>query len=94
LAEFVRTWTGTDEQDAVAHLIRLRSATGYGPKASFERLLGVLDGVPVACAAAFHGPKASEVQHVVTATSARGRGIGAAMTAAVMARIQAHGRQC
>jgi GNAT superfamily N-acetyltransferase len=91
LAEFVRIWMGTDEQDTVAQLIRLRSATGYGPKASFEHLLGVLDGVPVACAAAFHGPEASEVQHVVTTWSARRRGIGAAMTSAVIARLRVRG---
>ena len=91
LAEFVRIWIGSGEQGAVAHLIRLRSATGYGLKASFGHFLGVLDGVPVACAAAFHGPEASEVQHVVTATSARRRGIGAALTSAVMARIEARG---
>src|SRR5689334_20687000 len=52
LAEFGRIWSGSDDPAAVAELARLRG----GPGPVFQHILGVLDGEPVACAAAFHGP--------------------------------------
>lgn len=88
LAEFGRIWSGSDDPAGVAHLARLRGTPG---SAVFEHILGVLDGVPVACAAAFHGPEASEIQHVVTAQPARRKGIGAALTRWLLAGGHARG---
>jgi ribosomal protein S18 acetylase RimI-like enzyme len=85
LADFARVWSGGAGRAAIADLARLRSAP------AFTNLLGLLDGVPVATAAAFHGPVAGEVQHVVTMAAARRRGIGAVLTAAAWAAIRGRG---
>jgi GNAT superfamily N-acetyltransferase len=87
LAEFGRIWSGSGDPAAIEELVRLRG----GPGPVFEHLLGVLDGVPVACAAAFHGPRAGEVQHVVTRPAARRRGIGAALTRRLLACMHERG---
>jgi GNAT superfamily N-acetyltransferase len=87
LAEFAQVWSGHADPVELDQLVRLRRHGG----AAFSHLLGLLDGVPVACAAAFHGPDAGEVQHVVTVRQARRRGIGTWLTSRTLALIRERG---
>jgi GNAT superfamily N-acetyltransferase len=93
LRQFVEIWTGTTSGAAVSFLTRLRAATGLDESATFQHLLGWLDGRPVATAAVAHGARASEIQHVVTLADLRRRGIGRAMTAAAMELARRHGHE-
>ncbi|HKS98083.1 MAG TPA: GNAT family N-acetyltransferase [Rugosimonospora sp.] len=87
LADFARVWSGHTDEAVLAGLVRLRAAAGP----AFTHLIGLLDGVPVACAAAFHGPDASEVQHVVTVRPARRRGVGTGLTVRLLQLIRERG---
>jgi GNAT superfamily N-acetyltransferase len=87
LAEFARVWSGHADSVELDQLVRLRRSGG----AAFSHLLGLLDGVPVACAAAFHGAAAGEVQHVVTLRQARRRGIGTRLTARALELVRERG---
>jgi GNAT superfamily N-acetyltransferase len=68
------------------------SLFGFGPHAMWRQYLGTLDGVPVATSALCVGETIAGVYHVVTAPDARGRGVGAAITAAAMEDAKAAGR--
>jgi ribosomal protein S18 acetylase RimI-like enzyme len=87
LAQFARVWCGHDDPARLAELVRLRRSAGE----AFSHLVGLLDGVPVACAAAFHGGEAGEVQQVVTAPHARRRGIGTRLTSRILALLRERG---
>jgi GNAT superfamily N-acetyltransferase len=66
-------------------------AIGFGEDALEEHLIGLLDGVPVASASLMVAGGAAGIYNVATLAPARGRGIGAAMTAAVIRRGAARG---
>jgi ribosomal protein S18 acetylase RimI-like enzyme len=85
LAEWVGVWTGVQPPDA-----RIASALGRAGDAA-HYLLAELDGRPVGCAAAIVAGDAVAVEHVVTAAGHRGRGIGTALTAAVLAEGRRRG---
>jgi ribosomal protein S18 acetylase RimI-like enzyme len=87
LADFARVWSGRPDPPELDALIRLRRAAG----GTFSHLLGLRDGVPVACAAAYHGPDAGEVQHVVTMRGERCQGIGTWLTRQVLLLIRERG---
>src|SRR5262249_17283395 len=53
---------------------------GFAQERPLRHYLGVLDGRPVATATLFFGAGVVSVQHVVTHSAFRRRGIGAAMT--------------
>jgi ribosomal protein S18 acetylase RimI-like enzyme len=89
VAEWVRVWSGRHAGPVFDATVRARLGAGY----AFTHLVAVLGGVPVGCAAAFVGPgSAGEVQHVVTTTAVRGRGVGTALTVAALRTIAARGR--
>ena len=91
LEAWVRLLSGSDDIGFIRDVVRLRAASGYGERAAFEHLIGRVDGEAVAIAAVFHGPRAGEVQHVVTARSHRRRGLGAAITRAALALLRRRG---
>ncbi len=91
LRQFGEILTGSRNAAFLERVTRLRAATGLGIDATFQHLIGRLDGRPVASAAVAHGRNASEIQHVVTLPDARRRGIGTAMTAAAMTAASHHG---
>lgn len=93
LRRFVEVLTGSTTGPVVSSLVRLRAATGLGEEATFQHLLGLLDGRPVATAAVAHGARAAEIQHVVTLADRRRGGIGTAMTAAAMRLAREHGHE-
>ena len=66
-------------------------AIGYAEDAPEEHVIGLLDGVPVASASVMVAGGAAGIYNVATLEPARGRGIGAAMTAAVVRRGAARG---
>jgi len=66
---------------------------GFADDATWRPYLGILDGVPVATSALCLGPKLGGVYHVATLPPARGRGVGAAITAAPMRDAKAAGRK-
>lgn len=80
LGSWVEVWTGRANE----RIVELRTATGLDGAATFQHLLGLLDGRPVATAAVHRGSRAAEIGHVVTHADARRRGIGAALTAAAL----------
>lgn len=84
VTEFARVWSGRADPPDLDRLVRLRRCA----PGTFSHVVGLLDGVPVACAAAFHGPDAAEVQHVVTAQAVRRRGIGTALTWHLLALLR------
>jgi ribosomal protein S18 acetylase RimI-like enzyme len=91
LRQFVGILTGSRDAAFLERVTQLRAATGLGIDATFQHLLGSLDGRLVATAAVAHGRNASEIQHVVTLPDARRRGVGTAMTAAAMTLVSRHG---
>jgi len=91
LRQFVEILTGSRDAVSLERVTRLRAATGLGIDATFQHLIGSLDGRLVATAAVAHGRNASEIQHVVTLPDARRRGVGTAMTAAAMTLVSRHG---
>ncbi len=66
-------------------------AIGFGEDAPEEHVIGLLDGVPVATASLLVAGGVAGIYNVATLEPARGRGIGAAMTAAVVRRGAARG---
>jgi ribosomal protein S18 acetylase RimI-like enzyme len=66
-------------------------AIGFGEDAPEEHVIGLLDGVPVASASVMVAGGAAGIYNVATLEPARGRGIGATMTAAVVRRGAARG---
>lgn len=66
-------------------------AIGFGEDAPEEHVIGLLDGVPVASASLVVAGGAAGIYNVATLEPARGRGIGAAMTASVVRRGAARG---
>lgn len=65
----------------------------FFPAAQWSLYLGILDGVPIATSAMCLGPAIGGIYHVVTLPEARGRGVGAAITAAPMRAAAAQGRR-
>lgn len=65
----------------------------FFPAQQWSLYLGFLDGVPVATSAMCLGPAIGGIYHVVTLPEARGRGVGAAITAAPMREAAAQGRR-
>jgi ribosomal protein S18 acetylase RimI-like enzyme len=88
IREWVRIWSGQGSGSVFDGLVAARSAAGP----AFTHLLAVVAGTPVACAAAFVGDSAGEVQHVVTVPGMRRRGIGTALVVAALRAIGEHGR--
>lgn len=66
-------------------------AIGFEDDAPEEHVIGLLDGVPVASASVMVVGGAAGIYNVATLEPARGRGIGAAMTAAAVRRGAARG---
>ncbi|HYR29713.1 MAG TPA: GNAT family N-acetyltransferase [Thermoanaerobaculia bacterium] len=66
---------------------------GFADDATWRAYLGILDGVPVATSALCLGPELGGVYHVATLPPARGRGVGAAITAAPMRDAAVAGRK-
>jgi GNAT superfamily N-acetyltransferase len=62
--------------------IRAFSTFGFGNDSPWAQFIGFLDGVPVATTAVMTVGKLAGIYHVATLPSARGRGIGAALTRA------------
>jgi ribosomal protein S18 acetylase RimI-like enzyme len=91
LRQFVVILTGSRDAAFIERVTQLRAATGLGIDATFQHLLGTLDGRLVATAAVAHGRNASEIQHVVTVPDARRIGVGTAMTAAAMTLVSQRG---
>jgi GNAT superfamily N-acetyltransferase len=91
LEAWVRLLAGSDDIGFIRDVVRLRAASGYGERAAFEHLLGRVDGEAVAIAAVFHGRRAGEVQHVVTARRHRRRSLGAAITRAALGLLRRRG---
>jgi GNAT superfamily N-acetyltransferase len=81
----------------VDSLVELRAACGLGADPPTPHLLGLLDGMPVGCAAVFVGdqrdgpPPAAWVEWVVTATAVRRRGVGGALVYACLALARSRG---
>lgn len=65
----------------------------FFPFPQWSLYLGILDGVPVATSAMCLGPTIGGIYHVGTLPEARGRGVGAAITAAPMRDAAAAGRE-
>lgn len=66
-------------------------AIGFADDAPEEHVIGLLDGVPVATASLMVAGGSAGIYNVATLEPARGRGIGAAMTATVVRRGAARG---
>jgi ribosomal protein S18 acetylase RimI-like enzyme len=60
------------------------AALGFGPDAPWQHFVASLAGQPVATASLFSGGGAAGVYHVGTVATARGRGVGSAVTRAAM----------
>ncbi len=85
LRAWVDVWGNQQTPDAVREQWFVAgSGLGFDPNRPLRHLLGVIDSQPVATAALFLSAGVAAVHHVVTATPMRRRGIGAAMTAAVL----------
>lgn len=66
---------------------------GFDDTSPWRVYLGILDGEPVSTSALCLGPRIGGIYHVVTLPQARGRGVGAAITAAPMRDTIAAGRR-
>lgn len=62
--------------------VRAFSTLGFGDDAPWAQFIGLLDGVPVATTAVMTAGRLAGIYHVATLPTARGRGIGAALTRA------------
>ncbi len=91
LRAWVELWVGPAPAPVVEACAFAMGGVPHGPRADRELLLGLLGGRPVAIAELFVGAGVASVQHVVTAPDARRRGIGAALTGAVLAAARARG---
>ena len=91
LREWVGLWLGPVPAPVFDACVFAMGGVPHGPAADHELLLGRLDGRAVAIAELFVGAGVASVQHVVTAAAARRRGIGAALTHAVLLRARARG---
>jgi ribosomal protein S18 acetylase RimI-like enzyme len=87
VAAWVTAWTGQRISPAARAAARLRLAAGP----AFSHLLAVADGTVIGCAAAFAGPEAGEVQHVVTLPGHRRRGVGTALTVTALRTLRGRG---
>lgn len=82
--------------DAVPAEVRARcyaaeAGLGYAPARPLRHILGLLAGRPVACAKLFVSDGIAAVHYVVTHADVRRRGIGTAMTCAVLRMARALG---
>lgn len=85
LADWARVWTGVGDPAArPEELAEALAPAGLGPSRAVQHLLARLGDQPVACAAAVVAGDALGVEHVVTAAAQRGRGLGTAITRAVL----------
>ena len=71
--------------------LRAARGIGFGPDAPEQHFVGSLDGQPVATVSLLSAGGAAGIYNVATIESARGRGIGAAMTAAAIRHGAARG---
>jgi len=91
LWQWVRLWAGPISEDEQCVCFTALSRLGIGAVYPLTHCLGRLNGKPVATASLFLGAGIASVQHVVTACEARRRGIGRAMTLAVLREARARG---
>jgi len=76
---------GFEMPDPAGGVIRdIYRRLGFGDDAPFRHFVGSIDGHPVASGTLFLAEGAADVWHISTAPAYRGRGVGAAMTAATM----------
>lgn len=88
VGDWVRVWTGNN---APGPLTDALASTGLGPARPVYHLVVRVQDEPVACAAAVLHRDALAVEHVVTLPEQRGRGLGTAVTRAVMELGRARG---
>lgn len=88
LGDWVRVWTGTNAPEPLTDAL---ASTGLGPARPVYHLVVRVQDEPVACAAAVLHRDALAVEHVVTLPEQRGRGLGTAVTRAVMELGRARG---
>jgi len=79
--------------EVTVKMVEIFGRVGFGPEQPWQHDLGVLDGEPVAAASRYLGANAVGIYNVVTQEDARGRGIGAAMTRAILREAMATGRR-
>ena len=79
--------------DAQATWHRTFTRFGFHDNATWREYLAILDGVPVATSALCLGPEIGGIYHVGTLPGGRGRGVGAAVTAAAMLDAKNAGRR-
>lgn len=91
LRDWVTLWAGAVPSTVVESCFQAIGKVAHGPGADHQLLLGLLAGRPVAITELFVGVGVASVQHVMTTPAARRRGIGAAMTHAVLAAARARG---
>lgn len=91
LRAWISLWLGPQPPVVVESCVQAIEAAGHGPGADHQLLLGTLVGQPVAIAELYVGAGVASVQHVVTATEVQRRGIGAAITHAVLRAARARG---
>ncbi|MCC7369065.1 MAG: GNAT family N-acetyltransferase [Chloroflexi bacterium] len=93
LTEWIETERqGFESEPAVgAGLARLRQAMGLGPRLPMRYFLGRIDGEPVATASLLLAGGIAGIYDVSTAPDARRRGIGSAMTTAMLQEAAALG---
>lgn len=98
-AQTLATWVDVFAQGfalsdvAKAAFANAYAAFGTAEDAKWHQFLGILDGVPVATSSLCLGPTIGGIYHVVTLPEARGRGVGAAITAAPMRAAADAGRK-
>jgi ribosomal protein S18 acetylase RimI-like enzyme len=80
-----------DHDKAVLQWIDLEARLGLSEWSPWQRYLGYWEGKPVATAGLFCAAESAGIYHVATLPEARGRGIGTALTSALMAEGRARG---
>jgi ribosomal protein S18 acetylase RimI-like enzyme len=88
LEAWVRVWTGLRPEPGVVDAL---ASAGLGEDASVVHLLAWDGDEPVGCAASVLAGDTVAVEHVVTVTAHRRRGIGSLLTAAALRAGRQHG---
>jgi GNAT superfamily N-acetyltransferase len=89
LNKWLAVWVGAPNALSILQLVHAQ--LGVGPHLPWRYYLGTVDGKPVATALLFSGAGVAAVHWVVTLQEARGRGIGTAMTLAVLHEARRQG---